>query len=142
MILLKITRDEAREVQRFFFPYLLERCLLKMRDAVLHRQVNMEEANSQLLVHRMMHSLITGIKKKFDRKLLTIANVFTINHTDAEAIAMYQLLMIMPLDGKQPFQCMLRQRICNFYFDELCLDLKMDAKILSDELINVIFSDD
>lgn len=135
MILLRITRDESREMQRFFFPYLQERCLMKMREAIMRRQVDLQEANKELLVHRMMHSLVADVKKKFDRKLLTIANAFTIKHSDAEAIGMYQLLMIMPISSRQPFQLMLRQRLCDFFYDQLCLDTKTDLKILSEELI-------
>ena len=135
MVAMKISRDEAREVQRFFFPYLQQRCLLKMREALMKRQADMEEATKELLVHRMMLSLVKDVNKKFDRKLLTIANTFTIKHTDAEAIAMYQLLMIMPISSRQPFNVMLRQKMCNFYFDQLCLDIKTDLKILSEELV-------
>lgn len=115
MIRLPIPRDKARELTLFFFPFLVERCLLKMRDADRIKDVEGKMAA------RVMWCLVESAKLKFDRKLLSAANRFTIKLSDAEGIVLYQLLMAFPIQESMIFQVLLRQEIVTFLFDELKL---------------------
>lgn len=115
MIKLKIHRDNAREVQQHFFPYLHELCELKMREAV-----NAKDGDGKL-VARMMLCLVVGLSTKFDKKLLTEYINFTVKITDAEAICFYQLLMNFPISEKWVSMIMLRQQITDFLHGQLCL---------------------
>lgn len=115
MIPLRIHRDRTRELVTFFFPFLTERCLLKVREADQIKDVERK------LAARVMWCLVQSAKLKFDRKLLTEANRFTVKLSDAEAIVLYQLLMAFPIDPKMVFQVLLRQEIVNFLFEELKL---------------------
>lgn len=115
MIRLKIHRDNAREVQESFFPYLQELCELKMRDAAAVKD------NDAKLVARMMLCLTVELRLKFDKKLLTQMINFTLKITDSEAICFYKLLMAFPISEKWVHMIMLRQQITDFLHAELCL---------------------
>lgn len=115
MIGLKLYRDQAREIQQHFFPYLVMVCETKMNEA------DEVKDNDGKMVARMMLCLTVELQRKFDKKLLTDHNRFTIKMTDAEAICYYQLLMNFPLDPQWVYMVVLRQKITDFLHDELCL---------------------
>lgn len=116
MIALPLYRDQAREVRDFFFPYLREVCELKTREA------NNIKDGDGVLVGRMMLCLVISSQIKIDRKLLTTQNKFKVKLSDSEAICLYQLLMKFPIDQQLHYDWMLRQEICNFLYDQLCLE--------------------
>lgn len=126
MIALKIVRDKAREVQRHFFPYLVMVCEMRIeegqkRESLMVTPETKWEAIAQKLSGRLMWSLIDSTKRRFDRKLLTDQNKFTIKMTDAEGICFYQLLMNMPIDPTWVYAINLRREITDYLSGQLCI---------------------
>lgn len=126
MIALKIFRDKAREVQLHFFPYLIMVCETRIEEGAEREKLMITpetkwDAITEKLIGRMMYSLIDSLKKKFDKKLLTDQNTFTIKMMDAEAICFYQLLMNMPIDINWVYAVNLRHEITDYLSGQLCI---------------------
>lgn len=110
MIIVKLTRDETRCIQQYFFPYLDELCKMKERQAV---------KDSDRHAQHMVLDLYKQAKKVIDRKLLTTADKFSIRFTDSQAIILHQLLLALPLDAKNIYLVTLRQLLCNVILKEI-----------------------
>ena len=126
MILLKLYRDQAREVRDHFFPYLLLVCETRIedgkeRESLMITQETRWEAITEKLIGRMMYSLVDSLKVRFDKKLLTDQNRLTIKMPDSEAICFYQLLMNMPLSPDWWFMINLRREITDYLSGQLCI---------------------
>ena len=99
---LKIDRGQARSVQQRFFPYLVQLCDMRIRDT---------KNEQDLLIAKLVRSVLTDVQIKFDRKLIGFAERFTFKFTDSESIVLYKLLMLLPLDAKDVWLTQLRQYI-------------------------------
>lgn len=111
MILLKLTRDQARSVQVNFFPYLSLLCEKNIADTT-----NPDET----LNARMIYSILNEIRKDFEKKLFNTAKKIKFKLSDAQAVVMYKLMMSLPLQPDQIWLVNLRQHIVNILHIELC----------------------
>jgi hypothetical protein len=107
----KLYRDQARSVQECFFPYLGMLCESKIRDA--------GHDVDHLLNCRAVQSLYLQVKRQFDKKLLTEANIFHFKFAYAEGLAFYNLLMNLPIKADQIWFINLRNHICNTVHKQL-----------------------
>ena len=112
VIKLKTTRDDAREIEQHFFPYIIAVCKMKTRQS----HTAQEKMNT-----RTVTCIAQQVKTKYEKKLNSKANSFTIRFTDAEACTFYQLLLNFPVSDRRPAMVVLRQRIVNYLFEELNL---------------------
>ena len=110
MIIVKLTRDETRCIQQYFFPFLDELCKMKERQAL---------QDSDRHAQHMVLDLYKQAKKVIDRKLLTTADKFSIRFTDSQAIILHQLLLALPLDANNVYLVNLRQLLCNIIVKEI-----------------------
>jgi hypothetical protein len=113
MVNIRLPRDEARFIKDHFFPFIVEKCRLKIRDALIDKD------NDARMVGRMMHDLTLSLEIKFKKKLLTQANTFTIKSTDAEAICFYQLMMNFPIAPGEVYMINLRRQVTDFLYKQL-----------------------
>jgi hypothetical protein len=110
MVPIKLERDEARAIQQYFFPYLVEVCRLKKRDAA-----DQDETLTQIIII----DTFDQVCKLFEKKLSNISNVLHFKFTDAQAIVLYKLLMNMPIENQNVWLVNLRQLICNIFYNEI-----------------------
>lgn len=111
MIMLKLSRDQARNVQLHFFPYLDLLCEKNIRDAVtLDDQLNV----------RMISSILNEARRLFEKKLFGVSNRLKFLFTDAQSIVLYKLLLNLPLHPDQIWLCNLRQLIMDTLHVQLC----------------------
>lgn len=110
MIQIKLTRDEARAMQQYFFFYLEEVCQMK-------------ERHSSSLEDRMNEHIITDtfhqVKILFEKKLFNTGNNLRFKLTDTQAIILYKLLMNFPLDQNNIWLLQTRQLFCNIIYTSL-----------------------
>lgn len=105
MMQIKLTRDQARAVQRNFLNYLGQVAEMKVLDSAKNIDENLN--------CRVIRSLMRDIAKKYEKKLLTAANTLRFNFTDAEGITLYKMLMAVPVPADQFWYCNLRTHICD-----------------------------
>lgn len=110
MIILKLYRDQARQVQLHFFPYLELLCEKNIRDALNQD----EELNA-----RMIYSVLNETRILFEKKLFGISNKLSFKFTDAQSIVLYKLLLVVPIHADNIWLHNLRQ----FITDHLHLQL-------------------
>lgn len=111
MIVIKTSRDESRTLQKAFFPYMIMLATSKISDADI--------GSNDYLSGKIMLSLIMQVRTKVDRRLLTTANNFSFNLSDAEGIALYTFLMSFPIEMQQVYMNNLRQRLCDKIYRQL-----------------------
>lgn len=109
-ILIPLQRDQARAVQQNFCPYLERYCETKIRTAV---------SEDERLIYMIIRSLFLDVYKMICKKLLTDAKHFKFKLTEAEAIAMYKLLIALPIQADQFWYCNLRQTIIDIIHSQL-----------------------
>lgn len=100
---IKLTRDQARAVQQSFFPYLEMLTDLKIRE-------NLENVDA-VLSHRALKILFMQVVKQFNKKLDTQAMKFTFFLPLPNALAFYNLLNELPLQGHEVYALNLRQHL-------------------------------
>lgn len=109
-LVLKLERDQARAVQRDMFPYME----LLLENKVDHCRDSVDEYLNAIVAR----CLFLEVVKIFERKLLTKGNVFTFKLTVAQALPFYQVLMSLPINGKQVWLLNLRQLICDTLYNQ------------------------
>jgi hypothetical protein len=100
---IKLSRDQARFVQQYFFPYM-ERLL---ETKVLQSEKDQEEN----LLAKLMRSIFICVQLKFARKLSGFSKKFAFDLQDHEGIIIYRLLMAFPIQADQIYMQHLRQYI-------------------------------
>lgn len=111
MIWLKIYRDDLRELQLRFFPYMQRWCEMK-EDTAGH---DMALYLSAVIIHCHFQE----VKKIVDKKLNGIANRFTLKLTRAQGSSFYQLLMNFPIEVTQYYQLKLRTDTCEVLLTQI-----------------------
>jgi hypothetical protein len=109
-IILKLERDQARAVQHTFCPFLERYCESKIINAV---------CDDEKLIYQIIRSIFLDIYKMVCKKLLTDANKFTFNFSEAEAITLYKLLIVFPIKSDQVWHINLRQMITDSIYNQL-----------------------
>lgn len=117
MIEFTLHRDQARTVQQKFFIYLQQYISLKKRDT------SIDDGKVQYMI---IDDLFNQVRKIFDRKLLSTAEKFKFSFNNSQAIVLYELLMNLPLDSIDVYDCTLRQMICNLIHTEISKIITMD----------------
>lgn len=107
---IKLDRDQARAIQKRFFPYLVQLCNIKIDTSNDER----ERLNAMLI-----KSVAIEVRLKFDRRLVSFANRFNISFSDCEAIVLYHLLMSLPLDSKDVWLQQLRQSLISRLYQHI-----------------------
>lgn len=120
MIILKLTRDQARSVQLNFFPYLSLLCEKNIRDTT-----NPDET----LNARMIYCILNEIRKDVEKKLFNTAKKIKFKFSDAQAIVMYKLMIALPLQPDQIWLINLRQHIVNILHIELCEPIEIKQPV-------------
>lgn len=116
MIRIKLTRDEARACQQYFFIYLQQVCEMKIRHA---------DKQDEILYQYVICDLFNQVQLQFEKKLLTAANNLTFKLTVSQGIVLFKLLEALPLDQKDIWLIQLRQLFLNIIYPELpCIKLK------------------
>jgi hypothetical protein len=121
MMKLTLERDQARSMEQYFLPLMLQLAKQRIKESA-------ENVDEQLNC-RVIYALIIDVKFLFTKKLMTRANSFTFNFTDAEGITFYKMLLNHPIEEKQ------------FYLDHLrnwCI-LIMNKQLLKP--VNEVCSD-
>lgn len=116
MVTIKIKRDEARLIEKSFLPYLILRATTKINDS--------EALSEGFLSGKILYSLLSKVKDRFEKKLRTDAVKFKIKIDDAEGIAFYSGLMNFPIEAKQVYMITLRQRLCDQIHQQLLLPVE------------------
>lgn len=109
-IILKLDRDQARAVQATFCPYLERYCESKIINAV---------TEDEQLIYKIIRCIFLDIYKMLCKKLLTDANKFTFNFSEAEAITLYKLLIAFPIKSENVWMLNLRQLITDSIHNQL-----------------------
>lgn len=108
---LKLTRDESRTIQQHFFPYMMQRIEMEIR------QNSHNEAEQMLC--RVIRCITIDIKRKFDLKLIGFAQKFQFDLKEREAIIFYRSLLKQPIDEKNVWMISLRDRVINVLYKAL-----------------------
>lgn len=111
MIIITISRDEARTAEKHFFQYMILLATSKM--------IELQMPSVEYLRAMLLLSLIRQVKARFVKKLATEASKFKIKFPDAEGIAFYSFLMTFPIDEKQVYMLLLRQKLCDQIYRQL-----------------------
>lgn len=111
IIRLTLTRGQARSASDYFFPYLEELCALKIRDSASNIDENLSA--------RIVNELLEDCMRKFAIRLLGPAQKYNFKFTLAEGIALYKLMMQLPLDTNQVWLCNIRQLITDTLHSQL-----------------------
>lgn len=111
-MLIKVTlnRDQARAVQRTFCPFLERYCESKILNAV---------SEDEQLIYKIIRCLFLDIYKKICKKLLTDQYMLGFKFSEAEAIALYKLLIAFPIKADDVWLINLRQRITDSIHNQL-----------------------
>jgi hypothetical protein len=115
MITLKLTRDNARIIERDFLPYMIMLAQSKLRSA--------ESLSNQYFIRKMFLSLMLEIQLKFKKKLLESSAKIKFTFSEAHAIAFYIFLMKRPVDPDQVYVSLLRQQVCDLIYKQLLLPI-------------------
>lgn len=107
MIKLKLSRDETRCIEQYYFPYLDLYCETKQRDAL---------QESEKLMHRVLIDLYHQVKRVIQKSLVSDKIKFTLKFTDSQAIILHKLLLTVPLQEKDFYIFHLRQKICDVIY--------------------------
>lgn len=110
MITVKLTRDEARAMQQYFFHYLHDVCCMKERQAT-----DMENKMSEHLIKDTFHQ----VRIIFEKKLFNKGNNIKFNFTDSQAIILYKLLLHIGIDDRNVWLQQLRQLFCNLLYEQI-----------------------
>ena len=116
MIILRLTRDQARLIEKNFLPYMI--MLAKSKAA------SVSTGSIKHLRYKIILSLIHDVQLLFKRKLLTTALKLKFNLSDAHGVAFYIFLMRQPISDKEIFAQVLRQQICNHLYQQLIEPVK------------------
>lgn len=111
MIRLRLSRDQARHIERDFFPYMLMVCKMKVREAI--------EETEDYFTYKMILSLIHDVDVAFKKKLLTSSHTFNFNFSDAHGLCLYRFMMKQPINENVVYSVILRQMICDALFQQL-----------------------
>lgn len=109
-ITIPLQRDQARAVQQNFCPYLERYCEAKIKTAV---------SEDERLIYMIIRSLFLDVYKMISKKLLTDAKQFKFKLSEAEAIALYKLLIAFPIKVDQFWYVNLRQTIVDVIHGQL-----------------------
>ncbi|MEP7317194.1 MAG: hypothetical protein ABI921_00580 [Panacibacter sp.] len=104
MVKLKLRRDEARYVDDHFFPFML----MNAKQKLIYAENDTAEFNAKVIL-----SLISDVIVAFKRKLLSNANKFVFNFSNAHAICFYYLLLQQPIQPNLFYDVNLRQHLVN-----------------------------
>src|SRR5438874_9104894 len=113
MIAFKLTRDDARIIDRDFLPYMVMLAQAKLRSA--------PSLSNQYFIRKMFLSLMLEIQLKFKKKLLDPSSKIKFTFSEAHGIAFYIFLMKRPVDPDQVYVSLLRQQICDLIYKQLLL---------------------
>lgn len=111
MVRFKLSRDQAREIEEKFFPYMMLAEKMKLRDARMHEY--------EFFITKMKISLLHDIIITFKRKLLTDQKKFLFKFPDHHGICLYQLLIKQPVDSTRVYDVWLRQNLMNVLHKQL-----------------------
>jgi hypothetical protein len=101
MVRFKLSRDQCREIEERFFPYMLMSEKMRLRDARMHEYA--------FFVSKMKLSMLNEIIITFKRKLLTTQDKFLFKFSDHTGVCFYQFLNVQPIDQTRVYDVRLRQ---------------------------------
>lgn len=110
-IKIKLERDQARAIQQYFHPYLVQLCDTRVKDCFGDIDATLNA--------RAMQSLFLQVAKIIDKRLLTQAMEFNLAFTYAESLAYYTILMQLPILSNQVYLVNLRQLVCDTIHNQL-----------------------
>jgi len=110
MIPVKLTRDEARAVQQYFFLFLDQLSSYKLKYA---------DTEEERLQQYLILDQYDQVKKLFEKKLLGTSNSLLFNFTDSQAIILHKLLLNLPIEAKDVYLVSLRILICNLIYAQI-----------------------
>lgn len=112
MITLKLTRDEARTIDHYFFSYL-DRLIFTFKP------IGVKEKEEEILSNIFLKDIFTQIDKIIKRKLISSSAKFKIKLTNSQAVVLYRILMLLPLDPNDIYLINLRNSTINYLHKEL-----------------------
>ncbi len=104
MIRLPLQRDDARELEKKFIPYLQRLCEMK-EDTSGHDM-------ALYLSGVIIHCHLLEVKKILEKKLKGTAALLSLKLTRAQGSSFYQLLMNFPIESNRYYQLKLRADVC------------------------------
>lgn len=110
MIKLNLERDQARSIQQNFFPFLVQYCDLKIRDS---------QDDQDRMISKLTRSILQDITKAFEKKLNGISNKISFKLQDSQAVILYRLFMMLPIQADQFYLVNIRMHITDYLHREL-----------------------
>jgi len=108
MIPVKLERDEARAMETYFFDFIKQ---------IIHYSKKIADSDNEKILQHLIGDQFEQIELLFKKKLLNKSNKLHFNFTDSQAIILYKFLFNFPIDSKEVWLQMLRQRFCNLLYD-------------------------
>jgi hypothetical protein len=114
MIKFKLTRDQARLIEREWISFMIMNAA-----SAVHSNAGID---NKFLSSKIVLSLLLDVQLMFKKKLLNSTNNLSFSLSIAHAAAFYVYLMKRPIDAENVWAINMRQKLCDELYKELFAD--------------------